>query len=93
MDSRTYYEELFWSKAEALHRERHHLQLWQCEMAIKREHPGLFQAVFGRDAHEKVMGAVDFHLSEGCSLEDAHRRVAQSAPELAGELQQFPAQQ
>lgn len=93
MSARSYYEELFWNKVEALHQERRHLQLWQCKMAIKREHPGLFQAVFGRDAHEKLMGAVDFHLSEGHGPVEAQRRVAHNAPELAGELQQSPAPQ
>ena len=81
------YEELFWDKVNAIREKRADLQVWQCEMEIKRQYPGLFQTVFGRDTHERFMGAVDFHLAEGCSVEEAYVHIARIAPELQSELE------
>ena len=81
------YEELFWDKVNALREKRADLQVWQCEMEIKRQYPGLFQTVFGRDTHERCMGALDFHLAEGCSVEEAQTIIARLAPDLRDELE------
>lgn len=83
------YEELFWDKVNALHAKRADFQVWQCEMEIKREYPGLFQTVFGHDAHERCMGALDFHLAEGCSVAEAQVIIARLAPELQAELELY----
>ena len=82
------YQELFQEKFEELCAERKDLRAWQCRLELKRRCPGLFQAVFGRDDREKLMGALDFHLSEGYSLEEAYEQVARHAPELMEELSQ-----
>jgi len=80
------YQELFQERFRALSAERKDLHAWQCRLELKRQHPGLFQAVFGRDNHEKFMGAVDFHLAEGYAVEEAYELVAQHAPELVEEM-------
>ncbi|MBT4504150.1 MAG: hypothetical protein HOC74_40845 [Gemmatimonadetes bacterium] len=80
------YQELFQERFKALGQERRDLQAWQCRLELKGLYPGLFQAVFGRDNREKFMGAVDFHLTEGYTLEEAYELVGQYAPELAEEL-------
>ena len=53
---------------------------------MKKLQPGLFQAGFGQSRHEKYVGAVDFHLSEGHAVSEAARLVVEHAPELAEEL-------
>ncbi len=55
-------------------------------MEIKRQYPGLFQTVFGRDAHERYMGALDFHLAEGCSMAEAQTTITHLAPDLQSEV-------
>ena len=80
------YQELFQEKFRTFSDARRDLQAWQCRLEMKRLQPGLFQAVFGRDEHEKLMGAIDFHLAEGYTVAEACELVAQHAPELAEEL-------
>ena len=82
------YQELFQEKFRTLSTERKDLQAWQCRLELQRLYPGLFQAVFGRDDHEKFMGAVDFHITEGYTVEEAYELVAQCAPELVDERTQ-----
>jgi hypothetical protein len=85
MKPRTY-KELFQEQFQLLSDARKDLKAWQCRLELKRLQPGLFQAIFGRTDHEKCMGAVDYHLSEGCTVEEACQEVVQRAPELAEEL-------
>lgn len=80
------YQELFQEKLSAFRDQRRNLQAWQCRLELKRLHPGLYQAVFGRDDHEKLMGAVDYHLAEGHAIEAAYELIALHAPELVAEL-------
>lgn len=80
------YQELFQEKFRTFSETRRDLQAWQCRLELKRRQPGLFQAVFGRDKHEKLMGAIDFHLAAGCTVAEAYALVTQHAPELAEEL-------
>jgi hypothetical protein len=81
------YEEIFQEKFKALSAAHAQLRAWQVRLELKRLHPGLFQAVFGQSRHERYMGAVDFHLAEGHSEEEARQLVVEHAPELAGELE------
>ena len=84
MEARTY-EELLTEKVDALRAQRRDLHPWQCRLEAMRLYPGLFQAVHGQTPHERLMGAVDFHLAQGCSEAEAYRQVARLDPELARE--------
>ena len=83
------YQELFQEKFRTFSETRRDLQAWQCRLELKRLQPGLFQAVFGRDKRERLMGAIDFHLAEGYAVaEDKGVVVAVDVvltPELARE--------
>ena len=81
------YEEIFQEQFKALCAERKALQAWQVRLELKKLQPGLFQAVFGQNQHEKYMGAVDFHLAEGHGAAEAHKLVIEHAPEFAEELE------
>ena len=80
------YEQIFQEEFNALCAKRKALQAWQARLELKRLQPGLFQAVFGENPHEKYMGAVDFHLAAGNSAVEAQKLVVEHAPELAEEL-------
>ena len=77
------YEEIFQDRFRALCDQRKGLRAWQARLELKRLQPGLFQAVFGQNLHEKYMGAMDFHLAEGYGAAEAHQLVVEHAPELA----------
>ncbi len=76
------YEEIFQEQFNVLCARRKGLQAWQMRLELKRLQPGLFQAVFGQNSHEKYMGAVDFHLAEGHGAAEAQQLVVEHAPEL-----------
>lgn len=82
------YEEIFQEKFQGFCSLHSGLQAWQARLELKRLYPGLFQAVFAQDRHEKYMGAVDFHMAEGHAVADARRMVVEHAPELATEVAQ-----
>jgi len=81
------YEEVFQEKFKSFCREHRNLQAWQARLELKRLYPGLFQAVFAQNSHEKYMGAVDFHMAEGHAAEAARLLVIEHAPELAAEVE------
>lgn len=80
------YQKLFHQRLLELRRARRDLQEWQCRLELKSRCPGLYQAVFGRSAHERFMGAVDYHLAQGYTVAQAYELVAQNAPDLAEEV-------
>ena len=80
------YEEIFQERFKALCVEHKWLQAWQARLEMKKLQTGLFWAIFGHSRHEKYVGAVDFHLSEGHAVSEAARLVFEYAPELAEEL-------
>ena len=81
------YEEIFQEKFKGFCSEHKRLQAWQARLELKRLYPGLFQAVFAQNLHEKYMGAVDFHMAEGHAADAARQMVVEHAPELSVEME------
>jgi hypothetical protein len=81
------YEEIFQEKFKGFCSEHKRLQAWQARLELKRLYPGLFQAVFAQNPHEKYMGAVDFHMAEGHAADAARQMVVEHAPELSVEME------